>query len=162
MTDKFAISKNFLESRIALAPKDSSAALIFNAEGKLLLQLRDDKSEIFFPHHWGCFGGACDPGESREQTLLRELQEELGLDVSALTITPATTITYLAHPTDTTTVARYYYALTLPEPMLKSLKLGEGQEARFFTTAEAHALPNMLPYDKFAFWLYGNEKRLIK
>ena len=36
--------------------------------------------EIFFPDHWGLFGGATEPGESDEQGLRRELMEELTLD----------------------------------------------------------------------------------
>ena len=47
-------------------------------DNRVLLQLRDDKPDIFFPNHWGCFGGAIEPGEAPHDTLLRELQEELG------------------------------------------------------------------------------------
>ena len=34
---------------------------------------------IFYPGHWGLFGGAMEPGEAADAALRRELQEELGL-----------------------------------------------------------------------------------
>jgi 8-oxo-dGTP diphosphatase len=42
-----------------------------------LLQLRDFKSSIPYPGHWGGFGGEVEPSETPESAGLRELQEEL-------------------------------------------------------------------------------------
>ena len=57
-----------------LKPADAAVALIVvGHERRYLMQLRDQKSGIFYPGHWGLFGGATDPGESPEQTLEREL-----------------------------------------------------------------------------------------
>jgi NAD+ diphosphatase len=57
------------------------AALIFNKEGKLLLTRRafdPDKGKYDLP------GGFVDPGESAEEALIRELKEELGIEVKSL------------------------------------------------------------------------------
>ena len=43
-----------------------------------LLQLRDFKSKIIYPGHWGAFGGAIEEGESPRTALGRELIEEIG------------------------------------------------------------------------------------
>ena len=43
-----------------------------------LLQLRDFKSSIIYPGHWGAFGGAIEEGESPRSALGRELIEEIG------------------------------------------------------------------------------------
>jgi 8-oxo-dGTP diphosphatase len=43
-----------------------------------LLQLRDFKSSIIYPGHWGAFGGAIEEGESPRTALDRELIEEIG------------------------------------------------------------------------------------
>jgi len=38
-----------------------------------------DRRTSFYPNVWDVFGGHVEPGESRERTLQRELQEELGI-----------------------------------------------------------------------------------
>ena len=44
----------------------------------VLLGKRSAKRD-FYPHVWDVFGGHIEPHESRQQTLQRELQEELGI-----------------------------------------------------------------------------------
>jgi 8-oxo-dGTP diphosphatase len=53
------------------------AALIIQSQ-KILLGLRSAGRE-FYPGVWDLFGGHMEPGEGQEQTLVRELQEELGI-----------------------------------------------------------------------------------
>lgn len=48
-----------------------------NSEGHILLQQRNDLS-------WGLPGGLLEPGESLEQTAIREVKEETNLDVQTL------------------------------------------------------------------------------
>ena len=48
---------------------------LFNDEGKVLLQKRGDSGK------WGFPGGAIELGETPEETAVRELKEETGLDV---------------------------------------------------------------------------------
>lgn len=55
--------------------------IITNAEGKYLLQMRDGGKAIRDPLHWGFFGGGIEPNESPSDAALRELREELGIDV---------------------------------------------------------------------------------
>ena len=43
--------------------------------------MRDDKPEISFPNHWDLFGGHVEADETPEQALVRELKEELNIDV---------------------------------------------------------------------------------
>jgi 8-oxo-dGTP diphosphatase len=52
-------------------------ALIFDRDLKLLIYLRDDKPTIPFPNHWDLFGGHVETGETPEQALCRELEEEI-------------------------------------------------------------------------------------
>ena len=71
-----------------LSPGDASVALIVVDSANYLLQLRDQKPGIFYPGHWGLFGGALDPGETPDAALRRELFEELGFaprDISYFT-----------------------------------------------------------------------------
>ena len=59
-----------------------ATCLLFDKDDKLIIYLRDDKPEISFPNHWDLFGGIMEEGESPEQCLLREAQEELSITIS--------------------------------------------------------------------------------
>jgi 8-oxo-dGTP diphosphatase len=55
--------------------------LLFDRDDRLLIYLRDDKAGIPFPNRWDFFGGHLEPGETPEQALLREVKEELGIEL---------------------------------------------------------------------------------
>lgn len=55
-----------------------AVALIVADDGRLLLQLRDDRAGVPARGRWGMFGGHVLDGELPSAALLRELQEELG------------------------------------------------------------------------------------
>jgi 8-oxo-dGTP diphosphatase len=58
-------------------PHEIVAALIVRSQ-KILLGHRSAERE-FYPDVWDVFGGHVEPGEGQQQTLVRELQEELGI-----------------------------------------------------------------------------------
>ena len=55
--------------------------LLFDRNGKLLIYLRDDKVDIPFPNRWDFFGGHVEAGETPEAALVRELKEELDIEL---------------------------------------------------------------------------------
>lgn len=55
----------------------TTAALIVDADGRFVLQHRDDKPGIANPGLWGSFGGEVDAHEPPDEGLVRELEEEL-------------------------------------------------------------------------------------
>src|SRR5690349_3315658 len=73
----------FLGAEGQLRPADAVGALIVIDCGpnqRYLMQLRDQVRGIFYPGHWGIFGGAMEGGETSEEALRRELKEELNLE----------------------------------------------------------------------------------
>ncbi|MEU4421134.1 NUDIX domain-containing protein [Actinoplanes sp. NPDC024001] len=56
-----------------------ACTLLVDADGALLLQLRDDKAP-YFPNVWGLPGGAIEPGETPAEGAARELWEESRLE----------------------------------------------------------------------------------
>lgn len=143
-----------------LVPADAVVALITVGDG-YLLQLRDLKPGIFYPGHWGLFGGAAEPGESEIETLTRELEEELELEADPATIRYFTRLTFDFAPLGGPEVRRSVYELALPREAERSLTLHEGREMRVFTPRAAldPALP-VTPYDAFTLWMHVRRSRM--
>jgi len=150
----------FIESRVPLRPDDAVAAIIQPAEGRYLMQLRDPLDHIFFPGHWGLFGGAIEKGESDLEALHRELFEELALDVPIDEITYFTRIdldfSFAGHGK----IRRDFFRLKIDEKVVPKLKLGEGADLRVFSGAEILLEPRVTPYDRWAIWLSESQERL--
>jgi 8-oxo-dGTP diphosphatase len=63
--------------------KEIAQVLLFDRSGRLLIYLRDNKPDIPFPNYWDFFGGHVEQGETPEQALVREVKEELGVELKA-------------------------------------------------------------------------------
>lgn len=62
--------------------------LIHDAQGRFLLQLRDDIPGIAYPGRWSLFGGGVEPGETLRAAAVREIAEETGLALPPASLTP--------------------------------------------------------------------------
>ena len=71
-------------------PHEVVAALIVRA-GKILLGQRSAE-RVFYPDVWDMFGGHVEPGEQLQQTLVRELEEELGITPTQWTFLETLTV----------------------------------------------------------------------
>lgn len=151
----------YLDDRTPLHPGNAVAAILLTPDLRYVLQLRDRKSGIFFPGRWGCFGGGVDAEDANdEMTLMRELREELGIDVAGASVSYFSNSTFDMSFCAVGVVYRRYYEVRLTEAQLATLKLGEGTAFRSFTFRDLLARPDVVPYDAFALWLHGNRARL--
>jgi 8-oxo-dGTP diphosphatase len=144
-----------------LTPGNAVAALIVVGE-RYLLQLRDDKETIFFPRHWGLFGGGYEENESLEQALKRELNEELELTVADDEIRYFTRFDFDLGFAGLAPIWRNFYEIDLPESRLNTLNLHEGSAMRTFSADDI--MQNRItitPYDSFALWFHINRRRLV-
>ncbi|MEU9979489.1 NUDIX hydrolase [Streptomyces sp. NPDC051014] len=67
-----------------LLPVAGASALLVNSHGEYLLHLRDDVLGIMNPGAWSLVGGGREEGETLDETVARELDEEVGLQVPGL------------------------------------------------------------------------------
>ena len=147
-----------MSDRHELRPGNAAAAVIVLGDGRYLLQLRDNKSGIFFPGHWGLFGGGVEDEEQPADALRRELKEELGLAVSNMK--PLTRFEFDLTPMGLKRIYRDFFEVHLPLADMPSLRLGEGAAFEAFTWSQVLALPRLAPYDAFALWFHANAFRL--
>lgn len=140
-----------------LTPGNAAAGLIVLEDQRYLCQLRSQKSGIYYPGHWGLFGGAVDSGESAEAGLERELQEELSIEISNADYFTEFTFDFSFQGRGR--VWRRYYLVRLDSNELNQLRLGEGRELRAFTACELLAQPRVVPFDAFAVWLHATQRR---
>ncbi len=113
------------------------SVILTSADGRILLQQRDDKPDLHYPGWWTIFGGYVEDGETPEAAIRRELMEELRID---LPVThwrtydcPVRSIPGEVH------TRNYVFTAALDRPV-ESLTLSEGQGMRLFTPEEAAPL----------------------
>jgi len=74
----FLIIRETMSSSTLNDKKDYAVkALIYREDGKILLQKRDNNQEIDYPGCWNLFGGLVKDNESLDESIQRELIEEL-------------------------------------------------------------------------------------
>ena len=150
----------FVTSRARLAIGNAAAAIIQLEDGRYLLQLRDDSESIWYPNHWGCFGGGVEPGEDPVHALARELREELSFE-----FTEARFFTELEFDLAGLGLDRYYrkyYLVRMTLAEMDCLHLTEGAKFAAFDGDTMLGTLDLSPYDAFALFLHARGFRIGK
>ena len=150
--------KSLLSESEPPAFRDAVAAIIRLDDGRYLLQCRDESRGIWYPGHWGCFGGAVDQGETPEQALVRELNEELNLRVHDPR--PFCSLNFDLSDIGMRQYYRRYYEIDAKADILEELVLGEGAGYEAFSPAVALQEVTLTPYDAFALFLHHQRASL--
>lgn len=115
--------------------KKIAAIILENDDGELLLYLRDNKPTIPFPDHWDLIGGHVEEGETPEQALVREVKEELGIDLKDYKFFRE----YECLTGDAYENIKYIYTGRINIP-IEEITLYEGVEPRYFSRED---IPNV-------------------
>ncbi len=149
----------FIAAPGKLRGDDAVAALLVMPDGHYVMQLRDDIPHIFYPDHWGCFGGAVNAGEAPLQALYRELHEELEFEVTEAREFTRFDFDFSWLGKKQEKVYRIYFVVPVSDQEFSRFVLHEGAEFKAFTGAEILTQPLVTPYDSFAIWLHMNQIR---
>ena len=147
------------DATIALATpprNDVVAAILVDETGRYLLQRRDDFVGLPMAGHWGCFGGAIEPGETPEQAMRRELVEELAwnaremypLAVAAFAVWPGTPV-----------LRKHFFVVPFRAEEAAAMVLGEGAALGFYAIAEACALERVVPWDLLGLMAHARHRQ---
>lgn len=145
-----------------LVPANAVVVILWTHDGRYLLQHRDRIPTIFYPDHWGFFGGATEPDEQPFDTLRRELREELALDVAALEVKQFSCFQFDVPGAGWPPFFRVFYEARIDPCMVPGLRLGEGAALDLVDGKQAlHAL-RLVPYDGFALWIHVHRRLLAR
>ncbi len=124
---------NYIEkfSGVEMDNKPKSVAiLIINKKGEVLQMLRDDKPTIQYPNTWVSIGGQVEAGESFEEAIVREVYEELEIQLDSFDL-----FKIYEWPEKTEAI---FIAHSDLDP--SSINLHEGQKIEFFSEEELRKL----------------------
>ena len=111
---------------------------------KYLLQLRDNKKNIFFPNYWGLFGGRLHMGEKYENCIRREIKEEINLNIKV--VKKIVSVNYSMIGLTKERDLNYYECFT---KYFSDMKLFDGNKFKFFSFNEIKSL-KIIPMDYVA------------
>lgn len=109
-------------------------AIIYNQDGRFLLQHRDNIAGIIEPDRWSLFGGGVEGAETLTEALERELQEELSCRVGEI---ENELFRWERNPENSLHVCFAVRFTALDEDMV----LTEGQNLGWFSLSEMVSLP---------------------
>lgn len=117
-------------------------ALFISQDGKVLLGLRAAWKKVW-PGHWDSVGGRVEAGESLEQALVREVQEEVGVTPIRFRLIATARE---RRPDIYGDALHHIYAITCWEGELANV-CDEHTELRWFSVSEMRLLNNIVDCD---------------
>ena len=112
--------------------KRHGCSIIFvNDQQQVLLFLRDDKPGIAYPNMWDVLGGHLEKGETPEACIVREMKEELGMELRDFAL--------FCVETFPDRIEHTFWKRTNMD--IRTLTLTEGQQLRWFTQQEVSHTP---------------------
>ena len=122
------------------------------------MQLRDPRPDIWYPGHWGCFGGSLEAGEEPLAALRRELKEEIELQVLEAPLISRLDFDFA--PLGLGKASRTYFLVEIPLEAVAGLVLHEGQRMEALSYEQLVSGIPVVPYDAFALHLLHSRRKV--
>lgn len=116
----------------------NSDLIIQNSKGEVLLYLRDDKENLSYPNQWAILGGEVEENETPEQTIKREMKEEIEFD-------PDPIFKFREYDTKH---GRHILFYTFADLNIDETPLHEGQKIDYFSWDEIQKMNNIIHFDR--------------
>ncbi len=146
-----------------IKPENASCAIIKDKNNNFILQKRDNKKNIFFPNHWGLFGGAKNRNEKYINTIRREIYEEINIKITDFKY--FMNLKFDMKLLVNKEINRHCYIAEVKNLKRMNISLNEGRSYKIFTQKELIELLSnknlIVPYDNLVLWFYLNKKRLV-
>jgi 8-oxo-dGTP diphosphatase len=118
-----------------MSARVSAHVLFVDPTARVLLRLRDERADLPYPGQWDLVGGAVEFRETIREAAVREVMEEIGLDVVGLEY-------FGEYPENGVHNNAFVASLDVP---LDQLALTEGQRLTYASEAEALSL-DLVPW----------------
>lgn len=129
-------------------------AVLFTPDGRYLMQLRDDLPSVSMRGYWGLFGGVIEPGEEPAVALVRELREELHLEIESVG-NPFSQLVFDLGFAGGGIDHKIFYEVPITESAMRQLRLGEGQRMALFGLDELMRESRVIPWDLYCVTLHA-------
>lgn len=132
--------KNKFTSRVVQKVIEVCDIILIDRGNKILMQLRDNKKNIYSPNRWGLLGGEKNKDESCKKCAIREIQEEIGLKIND----PRLLI--IIEDKNKEIIYRHYIYYKIINKKNSKLTLKEGRRINLFTLREINKLNNKVEW----------------
>lgn len=118
--------------------------ILFNKKNKVLMQLRDNKKNVYGANKWSILGGKKEKYENPEACAKREIKEEIGLEIEKLELLGIIE----DEDKDNEIIFRHYIYYSFINRTVGKLIIAEGQEVRFCDFNEILSLDKVVWFNK--------------
>jgi 8-oxo-dGTP diphosphatase len=125
--------------------RQGCSILFVNGKRQILLFLRDDLPHIPYPNTWDVPGGHVEEGETPAQCIVREMKEEMGLDLEGFELFSVNEFSDRVE----------YTFWKRADLRIEDIALQEGQGLKWFTEQEAKATSLAYGFNEIVADFYG-------
>ncbi|MGN2637143.1 NUDIX hydrolase [Nocardia takedensis] len=114
-----------------MARTEGTEIILLNSDNQVLLYLRDDNPDLLYPNMWALPGGIIEEGETPLESIVREIDEEMGIRLDPRHV----------HHLQTRVLdfGIEHTFITTADFDIEDITLTEGQALRWFTESEIAA-----------------------